>query len=73
MRVIALRSFVAIVNGTKYRVSEGDELEMPVNADWLTAGLVVALPDAPQEAAVMPVQETAVMPRVVKRGRRTTK
>lgn len=73
MRVIALRSFVAIVNGTKYRVSEGDEVEMPVNADWLTAGLVVALPDAPQEAAVMPVQETAVMPRVVKRGRRTTK
>ena len=73
MRVIALRSFVAIVNGTKYRVSEGDELEMPVNADWLTAGLVVALLDAPQEAAVMPVQETAVMPRVVKRGRRTTK
>lgn len=71
MRVIALRSFVAIVNGTKYRVSEGDEVEMPVNADWLTAGLVVALPDAPQEAAVMPVQETAVMPRVVKRGRTT--
>lgn len=73
MRVIALRSFVAIVNETKYRVSEGDEVEMPVNADWLTAGLVVALPDAPQEAAVMPAQESAVMPRVVKRGRRTTK
>lgn len=39
MKVKALIGFVATIDGVKYRVQAGDELEMPKGADWLTAGL----------------------------------
>jgi hypothetical protein len=43
MQVKALVSFVSNLNGKKYRVQAGDELELPKGADWLAAGLVEAL------------------------------
>lgn len=73
MKVIAVHSFVSTIDGVKHRVSAGDEVEMPSGADWLTAGLVMPAKTSDQEAAVMPPQETAAMPRVVKRGRRAKK
>lgn len=41
MRVKALKSFVGAANGQKYRVTEGDEFDLPAGVDWLKAGLVV--------------------------------
>lgn len=70
MKVIAVRSFVSTIEGVKYRVSAGDVVDLPTGADWLTAGLVMPAKTSTQEAAVMPAQETAAMPRVVKRGRK---
>lgn len=40
MKVKALRGFVSTIDGEKYRVEEGQEVEMPKAADWLKAGLV---------------------------------
>lgn len=40
MKVLALISFVATIDGVKYRVKAGDELELPKGADWLQAGFV---------------------------------
>lgn len=39
MKVRALKSFVATVDGTKYRLQTGDEIDMPKDADWVNAGL----------------------------------
>ena len=48
MRVKAVIGFVATIDGVKYRVQAGDELEMPKGADWLQAGFVEAVDPSPQ-------------------------
>lgn len=41
MRVKALRSFAGTApSGSKYRVVEGEEFDLPEGVDWLNAGLV---------------------------------
>lgn len=48
MKVKALISFVGYDGqGKKWRVSEGDELELPAGVDWLEKGLVEALTPTP--------------------------
>lgn len=72
MRVHAFKSFVAVVNGRKYRVCEGDVVDMPDGADWIRAGLVEeaepgANPDSEPDmddekietATALPAPETA--------------
>lgn len=55
MLVRGVRSFVATEAGKKYRVSMGQILELPLDADWLRAGLVEAVEPAPAEPAPEPV------------------
>ena len=40
MKVKVLIGFVSTIEGIKYRVQAGDELELPKGADWVKAGLV---------------------------------
>lgn len=59
MQVKARISFVSTIDGKKYRVQAGDELELPDGADWLRAGLVTAVKAQAETASVKP-PETAV-------------
>lgn len=44
MKVKALVSFVGYDGqGTKHRVSQGDEFELPAGVDWLEKGLAAAV------------------------------
>lgn len=40
VKVRGLTGFVSTIDGVKYRVQAGDELDLPEGADWLKAGLV---------------------------------
>lgn len=71
MRVKALKGFVATIDGTKYRVQEGDELTLPEGADWLQAGLVAAV-KAEAETATVKAPETAVKKTASPRKRKTS-
>lgn len=83
MRVRALVSFTAVVNRQTISVQARQEFEMPDGADWVQAGLVVALaPAAPavveggpvvEAAEAPPVGETAVTLPPGKRSRGTTR
>jgi hypothetical protein len=57
MRVKAVISFVSRIEGQSYRVEEGQEVDMPDGADWMTAGLVVPS-KAKQERATKKPAET---------------
>ena len=69
MQVVALKSFVAVVNGASMPVRDGDVVEMPDGADWLRAGLV-ALMDAPFPAVEMAVDPMPNVEKAVSRKRR---
>lgn len=63
MKVIVVRSFVAQVDGRKYRLAEGDVVNLPEGVDWLRAGLVQALDEpAPIEQATVSAPQAAVAP-----------
>ncbi len=64
MRVRALTSFA----GSGFSVGQGDEFDLPEGVDWLRAGLVEAIPEPEQEAAIAEMPEKAVKPRA--RGRK---
>lgn len=49
MKAIALVGFVSTLNGTKYRVTAGDEIDVPSGADWVGAGLVRLVEEAPEK------------------------
>jgi hypothetical protein len=62
MKVKALKGFTAFVGEDSVSASEGQVLEMPAGADWIKAGLAIAvegeLPDvvAPETAAFEPAE-----------------
>jgi hypothetical protein len=66
MRVLALVSFVGMVNGQLLSVKKGAEIEMPDGVDWLTAGMVTPAPEL-IEVAVDPLPDVE---RAVSRKRR---
>jgi len=68
MKVKAVKSFAGMAGNTKYRVSEGEEFDLPAGTDWLKAGLVVPL-GATAPVKEEPVKKTAPKPSSVKRGR----
>jgi hypothetical protein len=68
MKVKAVKSFAGMAGNTKYRVSAGDEFDLPAGTDWLKAGLVVPL-GATAPVKEEPVKKTAPKPSSVKRGR----
>lgn len=43
MKVKILVSFVDTLNGEKYRMREGDEVELPAGANWLEVGFAVEM------------------------------
>ncbi len=43
MKVQATVGFVSTIDSKKYRVQAGQVLVMPEGADWVTAGLAVAV------------------------------
>lgn len=51
MRVRAVISFVSVYGGRTWRLTPGDEVEMPAGADWLRSGLVQVVEDG--EKAVL--------------------
>ncbi len=73
MKVIALTSFVARIDGVKYRPDKGEELEMPKGADWIKAGLAekkaVKRSDKAKapESAALEAPEKAVKPAAKKK------
>ena len=75
MKVTALVSFVGFSGGVKVRANEGDVIDMPEGADWLSAGLVEPFEEqksvrkAPESAAVEP-SESAMKPPAKKRKSR---
>lgn len=69
MQVVALVSFVAMVNGASMPVRVGSVVEMPDGADWLRAGLV-ALMDAPFPPVETAVAEMPGVEKAVSRKRR---
>ena len=68
MKVKAVKSFAGMAGNTKYRVSEGEEFDLPAGTDWLKAGLVVPL-GATAPVKEEPVKKTAPKTSSVKRGR----
>ncbi len=66
MRVRALASFVARIDGQSVSVRAGQLIDLPAGADWLRAGLVAPAPDdlaGPETASVQAGGETAALPR----------
>lgn len=59
MRVLALVSFVARVNGDTLSVQAGALVELPAGADWLAAGLATPAPET-ELATAEPDAERAV-------------
>jgi hypothetical protein len=51
VRVRALISFVAHHGDLKFRAVDGQELDMPMSADWIRAGL--AMPATPEAAKAL--------------------
>jgi hypothetical protein len=68
MKVKAVKSFAGMAGNTKYRVSAGDEFDLPAGTDWLKAGLVVPLAGSTPAKASTP-NKTAAKPSSAKRGR----
>jgi hypothetical protein len=69
MRVKAINSFVGRHAGRKYIVKSGDVLELPAGADWLRAGLVVAIENVDLESEETPAaaEKPARKPRTSKK------
>ena len=75
MKVKVVRSFSAFVEDSMVCGTEGQVLELPEGADWIRAGLVVALePETPAragkrapETAVVAPADNAVLPAGKKR------
>lgn len=50
MRVECIRAFAAVEgDGRTYAYAEGDVLDLPAGADWLTAGFVKELKQTPPQ------------------------
>ncbi len=63
MKVKCVKSFVGFVGENSVAASEGQVLEMPTGADWIRAGLAVAMPGEKEEpAAKRAAETTAVQP-----------
>lgn len=50
--VRALKSFSGRIGQKSYHIKQGDVFPLPDGADWLTAGIVALVEDAPEPPAV---------------------
>lgn len=73
MKVKAIVSFSARVDGRSYSPAEGDVLDMPDGADWLTAGFVVPVAEMERETAVAPTGEKTTVTKRKPRSRKAAK
>ena len=60
IRVQAVKSFVDQVGDKKYRVEQGQKLELPEGATWLDVGFVVPVKEQEVETATRQPAERAV-------------
>ena len=60
IRVQAVKGFVDQIDGVKYRVTEGQVLELPKGASWLDVGFVVPAKEQEVETATRQPTERAV-------------
>ena len=63
MKVKALKSFGGASSRGRYHYSEGQVFDLPDGADWLKAGLVVAVKEERETAVTPKTAETAVTPK----------
>ncbi len=68
VKVRALLSFVAVVDGRKFRAIEGDEFDLPAGVDWLAAGLVAPVGQEPEAAAVEQPEKAVKRPARKRKG-----
>ena len=63
MKVRAVKDFESFVNGIKWQVKKGAEIDIPrfpKATEWLSAGLVVPVREEKVETAIRKPQERAV-------------
>lgn len=73
MKVKALKSFGGASSQGRYHYSEGQVFDLPDGADWLKAGLVVAVKEERETAVTPKTAETAVKPKPTRKRTRTVK
>ena len=73
MKVKALKSFGGARSQGRYHYSEGQVFDLPDGADWLKAGLVVAVKEERETAVTPKTAETAVKPKPTRKRTRTVK
>ncbi len=68
MQVLALKSFVSVIDGQVLMARAGQMLEMPEGADWVQAGLVTLAQEVETATLTLNAETADVRPR--KRERR---
>jgi hypothetical protein len=70
MNVLIVKSFVDKIDGEKYRMVEGQEVQLPAGANWLDVGFAVPVRGQARETAAVEPEERAVKPAAKKRQTR---